>query len=169
MLNLLVGRSAVEYGKAAAILLLAGFLTISLWQVSADRAVGAQENEARSAASDVARRFALALTTYDYAHPQVQLVDVQAVSTQAIGDRVRSASIDLVAARASSVGAVTEMVVVTVASARVEVLARTMQVVSGNYMSGASSLTGLLDIILSKPGADWVVTDYEWLTPPALP
>src|SRR5690348_7635425 len=102
MLNLLVGRSALERGKAAAILLLAGLLAISLWQVSADRALGAKENEARSAAIAVARQFALALTTYDYAHPDLQLINVQAVSSQAIRDRVRSASIDLVTARASS-------------------------------------------------------------------
>jgi hypothetical protein len=166
MLNLVVGRSALERGKAAAILLLAGLLAISLWQVSADRALGAQENEARSAASALARQFALALTTYDYAHPDLQLINVQAVSSQAIRDRVRAASIDLVTARASSVGEVTEMVVISVSIDRVEVLTYTSQVVSGSYVSGALSLTGLLDIIVSKPKADWVITGYQWLLPP---
>lgn len=161
-----IGRSAAERAKSIAIGLLAGLLTISLWQLSAQNVEATRGKQVRDVAAAVARQFATALTTYDYAHPDVQLVQIAAISCPLVSDRVRSASQDVAYARATSVGAVSDPIVTTVTNSHAEVLVGTSQVVSSIYTSRVAELAGLLEVGVDQTGARWVVSDYRWLVAP---
>jgi hypothetical protein len=162
----LLGRFGVEKAKSLAICLLVALLMISLRQVAVDRAEASRADQNRDAAAAVARRFAIALTTYDFAHPYYTLglqgVDV----SSAVDSRVGADVGDVVAAKASSIGDATGVVVATVTDARVEVLVATSQVVSGTYVQAGTRLVGLLDVTVSRSGTAWLVTDYRWLVAP---
>jgi hypothetical protein len=165
MLNLF-GRSAAERAKSIAICLLLGLCTLSLWQVSTENANASREDQNRRASIDVARRFAVALTTYDYVHPDIQRLQVAAVSSSSVRDRIEAASSDIVSARVSSLGEATSAVVLRLSSWQTEVLVATSQVASGSYLGSPTELVGLLSVTVVRSGTAWVVTDYRWLQAP---
>jgi hypothetical protein len=166
MLNLL-GRTGAERAKSLAIGILAGLLLFSLLQISVQRADAQRETRNRQAVADVARRFAVALTTYDYAHPGVQLLAIATVGSPAVSARVMAASSDLASAKASSIGEVTGSTVKTFSGSSAEVLVGTSQVVSGTYAPSGTRLVGLLDVTIGSPRQTWVATDYSWLQAPS--
>lgn len=166
MLNVL-GRSTGERAKSIAIVIMSGLLLLSLWQASSARAQAQRESRDRQAVTDVAGRFALALTTYDYAHPNIQMLAVAEVASPAVRARVAAAFTDLTRAKASSIGDVTNSIVETLSDSRAEVLVRTSQVVSGSYVAPAMVLSGMLDATIISLGSGWVVSDYSWLAMPS--
>src|SRR5713101_5911570 len=103
MLNLL-GRSTPERAKSITIGVLAGLLMVCLLQLSTVNAQAVREDQDRRVATDVAVRFAVALTTFDYAHPNVQVLQVAALSWQVVQGRVAASIDDIAATKASSVG-----------------------------------------------------------------
>ena len=96
------GQSTTERAKSVSIAVLSTLLAVSLLQVSADRAQAEQERQDQQAARDVARHFAVALTTYDYAHQDAQAIGVKAVSSAKISERVRAAWLDVETSKAAS-------------------------------------------------------------------
>src|SRR5713226_1138321 len=98
MLNLL-GRSSVERAKSIAIGVLGGLLVVSLWQLASGNARVAGDQQNRQAVTEVARRFAIGLTTYDYAHLAFQASELVAICSPVVWKRVAAASPDLVAER----------------------------------------------------------------------
>ena len=166
MLSLLVGRSRLERGKAMGIVILAGLLGLSLWQLSVGHAQAVRGNQDRQAVADIAGRFAIAMTTYDYVHPGVQASQVAPLSSASVRARLAASSEDAILARASSLGAVTYTAVVSATTSRAEVLLGVSQVVSGTYVTTGSQLAGLLDVALSRTVSGWIVTDYRWLLAP---
>jgi len=166
MLSPFVGRSAVERGKSAAIVVLLGLAVLSLQQVSSVRMTATRDQQDRDGATKVVRRFAIALTTYDYAHPAVQARELAAISSSAVSDRIAGAGGDVSAARASSIGDVIGTVIATSTSSRAEVLVRTSQIVSTAYSAAGTKLAGLLDVTVSRTPRGWTVTDYSWLASP---
>jgi hypothetical protein len=161
-----VGRSTAERSKSIAIALLTGLLILALWQVANVTTQATRETHDRQVAADVARRFALALTTYDYAHPDVQAKQVATVSSQLVTERIRAASLDFKSARASSLGDVTDVVVASVTDTHGEVFVDTAQAVSHSYAEGETNLIGLLVVTVSRSGGVWLVSDYHWLLAP---
>jgi len=157
-----LGRPSVERGKSIAIGLLVVLLAMAVWQVSDGRAVAARDQQDREAVAAVARRFAVALTTYDYGHPNVQGLALAAVSSSAVRQRVGNAVTDLVAARASSIGDVGSIVVLTLAGSTSAVLVQTVQIMSSRYDPTPTNLKGLLQVELNQLGGGWTVTDYSW-------
>ena len=166
MLNLFE-RSVSERAKTVAISVLAGLLLLALWQLESQSALTTREDQNRQVAVDVAQRFAIALTTYDYAHPNVQLDTVAAVSSVAVQERVRAAAEDVVAAKASSLGEVTDSVVTNLTASKADVLLETAQVVGGSYAESGTTLRGLLEVTVGQPGGGWVVVDFRWLLAPS--
>jgi hypothetical protein len=167
MLNL-VGRSTTERAKSITIGLLTGLLMLSLWQVSTGNAQANREDQNRQGATDVARRFAMALTTYDYAHPEVQRLNVAAVSSQTVQGEVSSALSDLVALRASSVGDVRDSIVSGLTDTDARVIVNTSQVTHSRDVLTATQTQGLLEVSLSQSPRSWMVTDYQWLVVPGI-
>lgn len=167
MLTAALGRSAIERWKSIAIVVLSVLLGAALCQASSGRSQAVRDDQARAAARDVARRFAVALTTYDYAHPAVQLAQVERLSSQSVVDRIRAAQEDVRSAEASSIGEVIGDHVATLNSPSVRVLVETKQVVSSSY-SRSARLDGLLDVTVTAGSGSWRVVDYRWLVPPSL-
>jgi len=162
MLNLL-GRSAAERLKSVTIVLLTAVLVSLIWQMSNQGAAAASDQAERDAAVAAAWRFAIALTTYDFAHPDVQVSQVGAVSSVSVRDRVRMATADLVAAKASSVGDPISAMVVSEIKSTVNVVVRTSQVVSGSYVRTGVVFVGLLSVTVTLSNGRSVVTDYRWI------
>jgi hypothetical protein len=165
MLNLF-GRSTAERAKSITIGLLAGLLMLSLWQVSTGNAHANREDQDRQGANDVARRFAIALTTYDYAHPEIQRLNVAAVSSPTVQEKVNSAQSDLVALGASSVGDVHDSIVSGLTNTDARVIVNTSQVTHSRDVLTAIQMEGLLEVSLSHSPRNWMVTDYRWLVVP---
>lgn len=163
----LFGRRFVERAKSIVIGALAGLLIVALWQVSSERAQIAQQDQDRQIAGQIAQRFAVALTTYDYAHPDLQLSQIASLSSPAVFDRVSASSHEMAAAQASSLGQATDIVIVNGASSGTDVLVTTSQVVSGTYTLAGTTLAGLLDVRIGRPGSAWVVINFRWLVAPA--
>jgi hypothetical protein len=163
MLNLL-GRSSVERWKSMAIGFLAGLLLLAMWQVWAARAEANQQAQDRDAALRVAGRFAAALTTYDFAHIDVYVARVAALSSAVVVERLRASYSDVVSAKASSIGDVTEAFVAELSNSHAEVLVGTSQVVSGNYTVIGTKLIGLIKVTVDRLDKAWVVADYRWLS-----
>jgi hypothetical protein len=159
----LFGRSAAERGKSIAIGILAGLLLLAMWQVWAARGEAIQQTQDRDAALAAAARFAAALTTYDFAHFDVYVAHVAAVSSPIVVERVRASNTDVVNAKASSIGDVTDALVAEVSTSRAEVLVGTSQVVSGSYTVAGTKLSGLLKVTVDRIGKAWIVADYSWL------
>jgi hypothetical protein len=162
-----LGRSGADRAKSIAIGILAGLLLLAMWQLASDTARATHADADRQVAIDVAQRFAIALTTYDYAHPNVQVVAVMAVSSVAIQERVRAAFGDIVAARASSLGRVNGAIVTTLTASEADVLLETAQVVAGVYAQTGTGLRGLLEVTVSQSGRGWMVVDFRWLLAPS--
>lgn len=165
MLNLL-GRSTVERAKSITIALLTGLLMLALWQVSTGNAAANREDQNRQGATDVARRFAIALTTYDYAHPEVQRLNVAGVSSETVQEKVSSALPDLLALEASSLGDVRDSIVSSLTNTGARVIVSTSQVISSRDVLTATQLVGLLEVSLSRSPQSWIVTNYRWLAVP---
>lgn len=159
----LLGRSAVERAKSITIALLTGLLMLSLWQVSAGNAQANREDQNRQGAIDVARRFAIALITYDYAHPELQRRNVAAVSSPTVQEKVSGAMPDLLAIRASSIGEVRDSIVSRLADTDARVIVSTSQVTSSRDVLTAIQMEGLLEVSLSQSPRSWIVTNYQWL------
>jgi len=162
-----LGRPGADRAKSVAIGVLAGLLLLALWQLATESALASREDHDRQAAVAVAQRFAIALTTYDYAHPNVQLVAVVAVSSVSVQERVRTASTDIVAARASSLGGVSDAVVTNLTPSKGNVLLETTQVIGGGYAETGTTLRGLLEVTVGQPGGGWAVIDFRWLLAPS--
>jgi hypothetical protein len=158
-----LGRPGTDRAKSIAIGVLAGLLLLALWQLETQSALATREDQSRQVAVNVAQRFAIALTTYDYAHPNVQLVTVAAVSSVAVQERVRAAASDVAAAKASSLGGVTDAIVTNLTASKASVLLETIQVIGGSYAETGTTLRGLLEVTVGQPGGGWVVVDFRWL------
>jgi hypothetical protein len=165
MLNL-YGRSPAERAKSIALGLFAVLLSASAWQISDGRAQPVREQQDRETVTAIARGFAIALTTYDYAHPNVQRVRIATVSSSDILARVTAATSDIAQSKASSLGEATYTTVVTLSSSRSEVLVGTAQVVSGAYTGSGSELAGLLCVTVGRSDSNWLVVDFRWLQAP---
>lgn len=165
MLTLFGGPKA-ERAKSITIGALASLLLLTLAQLANQTSQTAHDDQYRRAATQVAMGFAVALTTYDYAHRDVQLSQIAVVSSAAILDRVRRDSHDVVDSRASSLGAASDPIVASVTDTRVVVLVGTSQIVSSTYTSLARALAGLVEITVTHSTGRWVVADYRWLVAP---
>ena len=131
--------------------------------MSVGRADGVGAVQDRKAVAELARRFAVALTTYDYEHLDVQSLQLSAISSPAVVARVRGASRDLVAAKASSVGDAIDSIPSAVTGSQADAFVGTSQVMTSRYQPAGTKLAGLLEMALSHTSQGWVVTDYRWL------
>ena len=104
MLNRLIGTEPVEIVKSVLLAFVTLIAAIALQQLTATRSTQTAGQADRSTVLQVSADFGQQLTTYDYAHPDVQLNHLTPLVTPSVLDRVRRAMPDLALYRAVSVG-----------------------------------------------------------------
>jgi hypothetical protein len=144
---------------------LALLTTIALVQLSMERSHGTRVEHGRSEAVTAAREFAIALTTYDYAHPDVQWRRLAAVAAPRVVDKARSSEEDLVRYQASSLGEAPEVWLQEFDGRSAQVLVRTHSTMQSVYSPPGTKVSGLISCRLEQERDGWRVTDYRWLTP----
>lgn len=161
----LIGRTPVEVAKSVALVVLAALTAVALVQLSMERTQGRQEEHGRSEAISTARTFGLALTTYDYAHPDVQWRQLSAVAAPQVVARARSAEPDLARYQASSLGQSPEVWMQEFDGRSAQLLVRTHSTVQSVYSPPGTKASGLFSCRVEQGRGGWRVTDYRWLTP----
>jgi hypothetical protein len=165
MLGELIGRTPVEVGKAIAIAVLAAISVVALFQVSLERTAGRGSDQGRAQALSAARSFGLALTTYDYAHLQVQEQNLASVAAPGVAAKVRGAEPDLVQYQASSVGLSPDLWLQDYDGRSARVLIRTKATMQSTFAPPGTKASGLVSCQVTDDSGGWRVTDYQWLTP----
>src|SRR5262249_43084222 len=104
VLNRLIGIEPIEVAKTILLLFVTLIAAIALQQLAATRSTQTVGQADRTQVLGVAATFGQALTTYDYAHPDVQVNQLTPLVDRSVLDRVRRAFPDLALYRAVSVG-----------------------------------------------------------------
>lgn len=165
MLNRLIGTEPVEIAKSVLLAFLTVIALIALQQLAATRATQTTGQSDRSEVLQVAGSFGQDLTTYDYAHPDVQVNGLRPLVTPAVLDRVRRAFPDLALYRAVSVGQPADTYLQSLDADHAEVLVQTHSTMESQFTPPGTRSTGLLLCEVRHEGGGWRVADYKWLTP----
>lgn len=165
MLSAFVGRTPLEVAKTVALVFFAFIAAVALQQLAATRSDLSGNQGDRSAVLGVARDFGQALTTYDYAHPEVQERRLSALATRDVVARARESFPDLQRYRAASVGESPDVYLQSLDGGRGQVLVRTRSTMQSATVRPGTRVTGLLLCDLRYSGGGWQVSGYEWLTP----
>jgi hypothetical protein len=166
MLRQLIGRTPVEIGKSVALAVLAVIAVLALVQLSLERTQPSRGgDQGRSQALAVARSFSMALTTYDYAHLQVQENNLASVAAPGVVAKVRSSEPDLVQYLASSIGQQPDLWLQDFDGRTARVLIRTRSTIQSTFAPPGTKASGLVSCKVEDRSEGWRVTDYQWLTP----
>jgi hypothetical protein len=160
----ILGRGSVEKLKSAAIVTLAVMLAVSLEQLATERQSLLRDQDQRQRVVDTAHAFGVALTTYDYAHPEVQERRLTQLATAAVIAKARQAQVDLVRAKASSTGEAAEVFVQDMSGNHAVALIRVSQAIQDVYTVAGTRTAGLLKAELESALGGWRVVAYEWLS-----
>lgn len=165
MLNRLIGTEPVEMVKSALIVFLALIAAIALQQLATTRSSQTTGQADRTEVLQVAASFGQELTTYDYAHPEVQINRITPLVSPAVLDRVRQAFPDLALYRAVSIGQPPDTYLQSIDASHARVLVQTRSTMESQYTPPGTRSTGLLLCDVEHEGSGWRVNDYKWLTP----
>ena len=165
MLSRLIGTEPVEVVKSVLLAFVTLIAAIALQQLAATRSTQTAGQADRSTVLQVSADFGQQLTTYDYAHPDVQVNRLAPLVTASVLDRVRRDFPDLVLYKAVSIGQPPETYIQSADADRAQVLVRTHSVVESQYTPPGTASTGLLLCDLEHESAGWRVDNYKWLTP----
>jgi len=165
VLSRLIGRTPIEVGKSIAL----GFATlialIALQQLAATRTAVTAGQSDRAAVLGVASDFGTELTTYDYAHPDVQQNRLAPLATGSVRRQVHLALADLQLYQAVSVGSTAGTYLQSLSSDRAEVLVATQSTMQSTYAPAGTRSMGLLLCEVERASSGWRVSGYRWLTP----
>lgn len=165
MLTRLVGRDPVEVGKTAVLAFVTLIAVVALQQLAATRADRTAGEADRGTVLDVATSFGRELTTYDYAHPDVQVNRLTPLTTSQVREDVKRAFPDLALYRAVSVGDHPDAYLQTLDRDDAQVLLQTRSTVQSQYVPAGTRTSGLLVCDLTRDQSGWRVSGYRWLTP----
>ncbi len=167
MLSRLIGHGPIEVAKSGLLVFMTLIAAVALQQLTATRAGQTSGQADRAAVLAVARQFGQELTTYDYAHPDVQQHRLEPLVTRTVLDQVRRAFPDLALYHAVSVGDSPDVYVQSVDPDHAELLVRTRSVMQSQFTAPGTRSTGLLLCQLDHGQSGWRVSQYRWLTPVA--
>ena len=165
MLSELFGETRLEQAKSIAILVLAVIAAIGLQQLASTRQQLTSQPADEAQALDVARAFASALTTYDYAHLDVQDNRLRGLAAPSVLDTIRTSQPDLATAGASSNGGAAQAYLQSFDGQAAVAVVQTEQTISTRSAPQAVRASGLFSCRLRRQPGGWRVTSYRWLTP----
>jgi hypothetical protein len=165
MLSRLVGLGPVEVTKTILLAFVALIAAVALQQLAATRSDRSSDQADRAAVLEVATDFGQELTTYDYAHPDVQANRLAPLTTPQVQSQVKRAFPDLALYRAVSVGERPDAYLQTQDQDQARVLLQTRSTMQSQYVPPGTATTGLLLCDLARGRNGWRVSGYRWLTP----
>lgn len=165
MLTRLVGRGPVEVGKTVVLAFVTLIAIVALQQLAATRSDRTAGEADRGTVLDVATSFGRELTTYDYAHPDVQANRLGPLTTASVREDVKRAFPDLALYRAESVGDRPDAYLQTLDADHAQVLLQTRSTMQSQYVPAGTRTSGLLVCDLTRSASGWRVSGYRWLTP----
>jgi hypothetical protein len=165
VLSEVFGETLLERAKSIAILVLAAIAALGLQQLASTRQQLTSQPAAEGQALNVARAFASALTTYDYAHLDIQDNRLQGVAAPSVLDTIRTSQPDLVVAKASSNGGAAQAYLQSFDGQTAVAVVQTEQTISTQAAPQPASASGLFSCQLKRGPDGWRVTSYRWLTP----
>jgi hypothetical protein len=165
VLNAFVGRTPVELAKTGLLLFVILIAAVALQQLASTRSTQTVNEADRAAVLGVATDFGQELTTYDYAHPEVQANRLAPLATPQVLTQVRGAFPDLALYRAVSIGQVPDVYLQTLDLDHARVLVQTKSTMQSQYAPPGTVTDGLLVCDLARNGSEWRVEGYKWLTP----
>jgi hypothetical protein len=157
----------VEVGKSVLLVFVTLIAAVALQQLATTRSSQTSGQGDRAAALGVARDFGQELTTYDYAHPDVQVNRLTPLVSRRVLDQVRRAFPDLALFHAVSVGDAPDAYLQTLDAGHAEVLLQTRSTMQSQYVPPGTRTSGLLLCEVRRGGSGWRVDSYRWLTPVA--
>jgi hypothetical protein len=163
----LIGQGPIEVAKSGLLVFVTLIAAVALQQLAATRSGQTSDQADRSAVLSVARGFGQELTTYDYAHPDVQQRRLEPFVTRPVLDQVRLAFPDLAQSHAVSVGSTPDAYVQNLDADHAQVLLETRSIMQSQYTPPGTRGTGLLLCQLDHEPSGWRVSQYRWLTPVA--
>jgi len=171
VLREVIGETPVEQVKSVLILAFAALAAIGLQQLAATRQQVAARPTAKAQTLKVARSFGAALTTYDYAHLDVQANRLRDLASASVLDSIRTSQPDLVVAKATSSGSAAQAYLQSFDGQTAVAVVQTEQTVSSQAVPQPAKASGLFSCRLERGADGWRVTSYRWLTPvtPATP
>ena len=166
-LDRLIGHGPIEVGKSILIVFLAMIAAIALQQVAATRSSQTAGESDRTAVLALSRDFGRALTTYDYAHPEVQRGQLARLATSGVVDKASQSFPDLRLHRAVSIGQTPDTYLQSMDGEHAQVLVQTKSTLQSAYIPPGTRASGLLLCDLERSSSGWRVSGYQWLTPVA--
>lgn len=166
-LDRLIGQGPIEVGKSILIVFLAMIAAIALQQLATTRSTQTAGQSERAEVQALARDFGRALTTFDYAHPEVQRGQLARLATSSVVDKAAQSFPDLQLHKAVSVGQTPDTYLQSMGSDHAQVLVQTKSTLQSAYIPPGTRASGLLLCDLERTGSGWRVSGYQWLTPVA--
>src|SRR5262245_32164833 len=117
---------------------------IALQQVATTRSSQTAGQSDRSAVLALARDFGQALTTYDYAHPDVQRRQLARLATTQVVEKASASFPDLQVHKAVSVGSAPDTYLQTMDTDHAQVLVQTKSTMQSAYIPPGTRASGLL-------------------------
>jgi len=164
VLGRLIGQGPIEVAKTGLLVFTTLIAVIALQQLAATRSNQSAGQGDRSAVLSVARDFGQELTTYDYAHPDVQENRLRPLVTTAVLNQVRRSLPALARNHAVSIGSAPDAYLQSLDASHAEVLLRTRSTTQSQFAAPGTHGTGLLVCELDHGSSGWRVSQYRWLT-----
>lgn len=163
-------NDGVEKARSAALYAAILLALLSLIQLAVDRSTMITRDREQAAAVHVARQFVEALSTYDYAHPEVQVEHLRSVASEDVVARVVDATGELRAIEASAIGeAGKSWVAEFTPGESAAVVVEVHEIVTNSYVGVGRQLHGLVQCVVGRSRGNWSVQAYEWVLMPAPP
>lgn len=165
MLIALLGRTPVELAKSVALVFVGFIAIVALQQLATTRSDLTGNQSDRSEVLGLGREFGQAITTYDYAHPEVQERRLSSLATEQVIAKARRSFPDLERYRTASIGEPPDVYLQTLEAGRGQLLVRTSSTMQSATVPPGTRVSGLLLCDVRHLREGWRVTEYQWLTP----
>jgi len=164
MLKKLTGRTWIEKTKALLIVVLLVTVGISQKQLWDAQSAGRSTTNDRVQVATTATEFTKALTTFDFAHLDVQSGQIKQISTESVLKKVQADFSELQTAHATSIEVSTKPQAVDLEGSHATVLLTTDSRLQTTFIPPGTLSTRTLSCKLLKLIGGWRVSDFNWIS-----
>lgn len=167
MLKLVFGRDRTERARSIALAIALLVAATALIQLRIERSTTAARVDQETAALELARNFATALTTYDYAHPEIQVRALRSTADSSVVADVVRGQHDLYTAHASGLGEAGAAWLAQHDGASADAVVEVSEMITNDFSGKGRTVRGLLECHVARTGGNaWRVVGFQWLNAP---